>query len=175
MGSFRGEAKLMEKVYLETSFVSYLTARPSGDLLVAAHQQITRIWWENRRLDFSLFISQRVVDEAGGGNPEASQKRLDVLKGIPLLAYNEDAILLAEDLLSRGPFPPKAASDAVHVAVATVHRLDYLLTWNCRHIANAEIKRAANALCAARGYEMPLIITPEELLGEFASDTKSEL
>ena len=91
-----------------------------------------------------------------------------------LPAYNEEAILLAEELLAKGPFPEKAASDAVHVAVATIHHLDYLLTWNCRHIANAEIKRAVNALCQTKGYEMPFIITPEELLGEFAYDTESE-
>jgi hypothetical protein len=165
----------MEKVYLETSFVSYLAARPSNNLLVAAHQEITRIWWEKRRADFSLYISQRVVDEASGGDPEAAQERMLFLRGIPLLAYEEEAISLADELLSRGPFPAKATSDAVHVAVATVHQLDYLLTWNCRHIANAEIKRAARVLCQARGYEMPSIITPEELLGEFADDTKSQL
>jgi hypothetical protein len=165
----------MEKVYLETSFVSYLAARPSNDLLVAAHQEITRIWWEKRHLDFSLFISQRVVDEASLGNPEAAEKRLAYLKGVPLLENVPEAIYLAKELLSRGPFPAKAASDAVHVALATVHEIDYLLSWNCRHIANAEIKRAARFLCQALGYEMPLIITPEELLGEFAYDPKTQL
>jgi hypothetical protein len=165
----------MEKVYLETSFVSYLVARPTRDLFVVSHQEISRIWWEKRRLDFNLFISQRVMDEASGGDPQAAQTRLAILQGIPLLALNEKVIMLAEELVAKGPYPAKAAADAVHVAAATVHHINFLLTWNCRHIANAEMESAARKFCSARGYEMPQLITPEELLGGFSLDTTSDL
>ncbi len=156
----------MATVYLETSFIGYLTAWPSRDLLVAAHQQLTHEWWRTRRAGFELFVSQRVIDEAGAGDEDAARERLAVLAGIPSLDLNDDVVRLAEELVRHGPFPEAAAADAVHVAVATVHGMDFLLTWNCRHIANAEMMRAAAAVCAEDGYEMPVICTPGELMGE---------
>ena len=156
----------MDKVYLETSFIGYLTSRLSRDLIVAGHQQITHEWWDTRRTDFELYTSRLVIDEAGAGNEEASQKRLVVLEELPLLDFSEEVIELAEQLVSAGPFPEVAADDAFHVAVATVHGMDFLLTWNCRHIANGEIVREATAICKAKGYDMPRISTPEELMGE---------
>lgn len=155
----------MAKVYLETSFIGYLTAWPRRDLLVAAHQQVTHEWWRTRRSGFELFVSQRVIDEAAAGDEEAARERLAVLAGIPLLDLNEEVARLAETLVSNGPFPEAAAADAVHVAAATVHGMDFLLTWNCRHIANAEMARAAAALCAESGYDIPVICTPDELMG----------
>ncbi len=156
----------MQKVYLETSFVSYLASRLSRDLIVAGHQQLTQTWWEKRRESFELYASQQVIDEAGAGDQEAAQKRLVLLREVPLLDLNEEAVALADELVKAGPFPQTAAGDAVHVAVATVHGMDYLLTWNCRHIANAEIACAAAMMCAARDYDIPRICTPEELMGE---------
>jgi len=156
----------MAKVYLETSFVSYLAAWPSRDLIVAGHQQITHEWWRRRRAGFDLFISQRVIDEAIAGDREAAQRRLALLEVVPLLDLNAQVVRLAEELVAQGAFPEVASADAVHVAVATVHAMDFLLTWNCRHIANAQNVRTATGICRARGFQIPCICTPEELMGE---------
>lgn len=154
------------KVYIETTIVSYLTARPSRDLVIAAHQQITQEWWTSRRFDFELYASQLVVQESSAGEAQMAQLRLAVLDEIPLLEVTQDAVDLARKLVGKGPLPEKAAVDALHIAVATVQGMDYLLTWNCRHIANAEMQTAVGAISRAGGYEPPIICTPEELLGE---------
>ena len=154
------------RVYLETSVISYLTARPSRDLIIAAHQQLTVDWWENRRSDFDLYISQLVVREAGIGDQAAAKKRLAALEGMPLLKLNEEALELGRLLVERGPLPERASEDALHIAVATVHGMDFLLTWNCKHIANAEMRDRVTVVCRSAGYEPPLACTPEELLGE---------
>ncbi len=156
----------MAKVYLETSFFGYLTSHPSRELIVAACQQVTRDWWEDRRSGFELYISRVVVDESSAGDEEAAQKRLDVLKKLPVLQLTPEAIELAKELMECGSFPDKASEDALHVAIAAVSGMDFLLTWNCRHIANAEITRAASAICEANGYQIPNICTPQELMGE---------
>ena len=153
------------RVYLETSVVSYLLARPSRDLVVAAHQQVTREWWEERRDSFQLYVSQMVIHEASAGDPASARRRLEELAGFPLLALTEEAEALARDLIERGPLPRQAVEDALHIALATVHGMDYLLTWNCRHIANAQMRGAVNSVCALRGYDPPVICTPEELMG----------
>jgi hypothetical protein len=152
------------KVYVETSVVSYLSSRPSRDLVLAAHQQITRQWWETRRQAFDLHVSQAVIDEAGGGDEEAAGRRLQALEGVPLLDITDEVAALAEDLIHSGPLPPKAAVDAVHIATAVVGRMDYLLTWNCKHIANAAMRNKIEQVCRSRGYEPVVICTPEELL-----------
>jgi len=154
------------KVYIETTIISYLIARPSRDLIVAAHQQITRDWWDLRRVEFDLFVSRLVIQEASAGDREAAQRRLAELDPIPLLDFTEDALSLARHLVYRGVLPGTAAEDALHIAVATVHGMDYLLTWNCRHIASARMRQAVGATCALRGYEPPVICTPEELVGD---------
>ena len=154
------------KVYIETTIVSYLIARPSRDLIVAAHQQITREWWDLRRMEFDLFVSRLVIQEASAGDQEAAQRRLAELDPILLLAFTEDALSLAGDLARRGILPETAAANALHIAVAAVHGMDYLLTWNCRHIANARMRHVVEATCALRGYEPPVICTPEELMGD---------
>ena len=118
----------MESVYLETTFISYLVARPSRDLLVAAHQQATQEWWANRRSEFENCVSQVVIDEASAGDPVEVQKRLAILAGLPVLEITEDAESLAEAIMAAGMLPPHAARDAAHVAVAAVHAIDYLLT-----------------------------------------------
>lgn len=154
------------KVYIETTIVSYLAARPSRDLITAAHQQVTQEWWENRRIDFDLFVSQLVIQEASAGDEQAVGRRLQVLEGIPSLELGEQAVALARMLIDEGTLSPQAAGDALHIAVATVHGMDYLLTWNLKHLANATIRNAITAACRAHDYEPPVICTPEELLEE---------
>jgi predicted nucleic acid-binding protein len=158
--------KLMShRVYIETTVLSYLTARPSRDLIVAAHQQLTLEWWEQRREKFDLYISQLVVQECGAGDALMARKRLEALETMPLLDLRPEVVGLARALVERGPMPDKASVDALHIAVAAVHGMDYLLTWNCKHIANAEMQTAVAAICRAAGFEPPVICTPEELLG----------
>lgn len=153
------------KVYIETTVVSYLTARPNRDLVLAAHQQITNEWWENRRAKFDLYTSQFVILESSAGEAGMAQKRLDALSGLPLLAASQLAFGLARSLVERGPIPEKAKVDALHIAVAASNGMDYLLTWNCKHIANAEMQIGIGKFCRAAGFEPPVICTPEELLG----------
>lgn len=155
----------MESVYLETTFISYLVARPSRDLLVMGHQQITQEWWANRRSEFDCSVSQFVCDEASAGDPAEAQKRLAIIGGLTKLSVTTDAESLATAIMSAGILPPHAFPDAAHVAVATVHSIDYLLTWNCKHLANAQIARRIARVCKNLGYEMPAICTPEELMG----------
>ena len=149
-------------VYVETSIVSYLTAVASRDVVLLAHQELTRTWWAARD-EFSVFASRFVHDEASAGDASAAQRRLDALRGIPLLGITEDAIHLASRLVSDGGLPAKARVDALHVAVATVHGMDYLLTWNCNHIANASLRSKIEAICKASGFLPPVICTPLEL------------
>jgi predicted nucleic acid-binding protein len=150
------------KAYVETSIVSYLTAWPSRDLVRVAHQQVTRDWWTTRG-SFDIFISQFVLDEAAAGDADAAARRLDVLRDLPLLDVTEDAILLAGDLVAGGGLPSKARIDALHVALAAVHGMDFLLTWNCKHIANAATRNTIEDLCRTAGFEPPVICTPLEL------------
>ena len=153
------------RIYLETTIPSYLTAWPSRDLVRAAHQQITREWWA-RRGAFELYASRLVVQECQAGDPQAAADRLAALAGVPLLEQTPEAASLAEALLRGVPLPEQAASDALHIAITAVHGLDYLLTWNCTHIANVTLRPRIEAVCRAAGYEPPLICTPEELPDE---------
>ncbi len=152
------------KVYLETSAISYLVARPSRDLIVAANQQVTHEWWNTRRSQFDLFISQIVIDEAGEGDLEAAQQRLEKLQNISLLELRAEALDLSKKFLHQNTIPAKASQDALHIAVATIYGLDYLLTWNCKHIANAVILKKIAKIAAEEGYELPTICTPFELM-----------
>jgi hypothetical protein len=156
----------MESVYLETTFISYLVARPSRDLLVAAHQQITQDWWANRRGEFACSVTQVVIDEASVGDATEVQKRLAIIGGLPTLAITDDANALTKAIMAAGILPPHVVRDAAHVAVAAVHAVDYLLTWNCRHLANAQIARRIAVVCEKLGRKMPIICIPEELMGD---------
>ena len=153
-----------QRIYIETTFVSYLTARPNRDLIVAAHQQISRDWWGSRRSDYELCISQLVLQEAGDGDPQAAEERLNVLTTMTLLEITEEAVVLAEELVRAGALPEKAENDALHIAIAATHRIPYLLTWNCRHMANAAMRGQIETVCTGRGYKAPVICTPEELM-----------
>jgi hypothetical protein len=161
-----GGDAVKKRVYIETSIASYLTARPSRDLIQAARQQITTDWWEDRRSEFDLFVSQYVIDEAGDGDIDAASRRLKLLDGLPLLESTEEAVELGEVLLSEGVVPQKAVTDALHIAIATIHKMNVLLTWNCKHLANAEILGELSRVIRSRGYEPPVICTPDELMGD---------
>lgn len=134
-------------------------------MVIAAHQQITQEWWEFRRPAFTLYASQLVLAEAGKGDREAAAKRLQVLDDISLLELQEEAADLAAIFVRSRAVPEKAEEDALHVALAAIYGLDYLMTWNCKHIANAEIQKRMRIICADEGYAMPTICTPEELMG----------
>jgi predicted nucleic acid-binding protein len=152
-------------VYVETSIISYLVARPSRDLIVAGHQQLTLEWWEQRRASFNVVASPLVLREASLGNPEFAEKRRAVLASIPLLEVRSDGMELARQFL-RGPLPAKAEADAAHIALAAVHGVEYLVTWNCKHIANAEMQPALTRIAQSQGYRLPVLCTPEQLMGE---------
>lgn len=122
------------RVYVETSVVSYLASRPSRDILVAAHQQITSEWWDRRRSRFNLFVSELVIREASAGDANAAARRLAFVEAIPLLALTDAALALAQRLLRDGALPVGSEEDALHVAVAAVHGIHFLMTWNCKHI-----------------------------------------
>src|SRR5438105_10548025 len=155
---------MADRVYIETTVVSYLTGRPSRDLIVAAHQQITHDWWDTRRTNYELCVSQLVLDEAGAGDALAAQERLLVLRPMLVLETAAEALDLAKELLRARALPAKAASDALHIAVAATKAVPYLLTWNCRHLANAVMRPVIEEVCSARGFKAPIICTPEELL-----------
>ena len=156
----------MKSVYIETSILSYLTAKPSRDVRTAAWQQITVQWWEQARQHYELFTSELVASEAAEGNAEAARRRLDALRGIKELVIDSEMEALAAKLIAEGGVPAEAEVDALHVAIATVHAVDLLLTWNCRHINNAETKPIIRSICAVAGYTCPEICTPQELLSE---------
>jgi predicted nucleic acid-binding protein len=153
-------------VYLETTIASYLAAWPSRDLRQAARQQITHEWWNKQRHQYDLCISQTVLDEAAAGDAEAVSRRMPFLANLPLLDLTLTVDEVAQGIMAAGLLPQKAARDAVHIAVASVHGVDILLTWNCRHIANATIMRELGDVVAKLGFELPILCTPEELLGD---------
>ena len=151
--------------YVETTVFSYLTALPSRDLVLAAHQQVTRDWWSGRDA-FGLYVSQFVLDEASAGDAAAAARRADVLRDLPVLDLTPDAARLAAEFVRAGGVPARARIDALHIAVASVHGMDYLVTWNCTHIANATMRGRLEAICRSAGFDPPIICTPIELVQE---------
>lgn len=152
-------------VYLETSVVSYLTGRTSRDLVVAGRQEVSRDWWDRRREHYALRISALVLQEIGRGDKTVAREREQAVEGVSVLEITPEAQRLAADLVKGKAVPAKAPEDALHIALAAVHGADYLLTWNFRHINNAETKRTLIAAVEAAGYECPMICSPEELMG----------
>ncbi len=151
--------------YLETTVVSYLTAKPARDLLRAAEQEVTREWW-GKRSEFELYISQLVIGEASLGDAEAAQRRLTILREIDVLDMTVEAAALAHTLVTLGGLPIKAGADALHIAVAAVHGVDFVVSWNCTHIANARTRGKIEGICRDAGYAPPMLCTPRELLEE---------
>ncbi|CAN5268112.1 hypothetical protein BH10PLA2_BH10PLA2_28630 [soil metagenome] len=156
---------MSERVYIETTVVSYLTARPNRDVVIAGHQQVTHEWWNTRRADYELCVSRLVLDEAGAGDAQAAQERLLLLQPMLVLETTTESLELAKELLHAGALPAKAADDALHIAVAATKAIPFLLTWNCRHLANAVMRPVIETVCKAGGFKAPIICTPEELLG----------
>jgi predicted nucleic acid-binding protein len=153
-------------VYVETTVISYLAAWPSRDLIRAAHQRITREWWDGPRQKFRLHISQLVLEEASQGDAVAVTDGLRELKGIPILTTPSDALRIARELMRASRLPAKAEADALHLAIAAYHNIDFLLTWNCRHINNVEFREVFASACEQQGFRCPKICTPEELFGD---------
>lgn len=152
------------KIYIETSIPSYLTAKPSSDVRVTANREITLEWWEVRRSYFELYISEFVIAEISRGDPEAAKRRLETITDISELEATEEVRVLGKALISEGPIPAKAEIDAYHIAISAVNGMDYLLTWNCAHIANAVMRAKIELVCRHHGYEPPIICTPQELM-----------
>jgi predicted nucleic acid-binding protein len=157
---------MSETVYIETSILGYLTARSTNNLILSANIEVTKEWWKFRRRAFTLYISQVVLDEVSRGDTEIAVQRLEMLDGVPLVELNQAVRNLSAQFLTQSNLPAKASDDAVHIAAATVHGLDYLLTWNCKHIANAQIQRKLAEISLDFGYQLPIICTPYELLGD---------
>jgi hypothetical protein len=156
---------MAERVYLETSIISYLAAHPSRDLIVAARQQLTHEWWARRRPEFELYVSELVVAEAAAGDADAARRRSQWIEGLPSLSTSDEAIALARALVQTARLPERAAADALHISVAACHGMHYLLTWNSTHIANAEFRPRVERACRDSGYEPPVLCTPDELMG----------
>lgn len=152
-------------VYVETSVISYLVARPSlNSIRVAANQETTREWWQTRREKFDLYVSAVVVGESQRGDPVVASARMGIVRTLHLAQVTPEALDLAAALIAGAGVPKKANEDALHIAIAATNGLDYLLTWNCTHIADAVTIPRVNSICRARGFEPPLIYTPQELM-----------
>jgi len=153
----------MEKVYVESSVISYITARPSRDLVVSARQAITNEWWEQKRKKYEVYISELVIEEIASGDKEAAQKRLDVVKQIPNLEITEIAKDLATLLISSGAVPENSPEDALHIGLAAAQGVEYLLTWNFKHINNATKRADITQIIESQGFLSPVLCSPEEL------------
>ncbi len=158
------------KAYIETSVLSYLTARPHSDVVVAGHQQATKVWWESSGNDFELVASELVMQEASSGDSNAAKLRLQALENIELLELDENAVELAQMLVDSGAIPANAVEDALHVAICAANGIEYLVTWNCRHIANAVMRGKIESVCRAAQLEPPIICTPDELVGSYGGN-----
>jgi hypothetical protein len=154
-------------VYIETTIPSLLTAWPNRDVEILAQQLSTKEWWERRRQAFDLYVSQEVLKEAARGDADAARDRLAALAECRILAATDTAEMVTERILSTGLIPARAASDAVHIGYAAAHGMDFLLTWNCRHILNKVIERRLAGVCAAMGLTLPVLCTPSELMANY--------
>lgn len=157
---------MASSVYIETSIISYLAADPSRDLITAAHQQVTHTWWRERLSQFEVCVSQAVLDEVSAGDQSLASRRIEILQGVPLLELTAEVADIAAALIARLPLPQRAGADAVHIAVSAYHGIDFLLTWNCTHIANAQLRPRIERICRELGYSVPVLCTPDELMGE---------
>ena len=154
------------KVYLESSVISYLTGRPSSSVVIAGNQIVTRQWWDNYRKNYDLYVSSSVIREIRGGDTNAAKARLQAIAGISSVQITNDLNDVVRALVAGGAVPPKAFEDALHIALSATNGIDYLITWNCRHIANANTRRSIEVALRKMGYVCPIICTPQELLGE---------
>jgi hypothetical protein len=163
----------MEIVYIETTVVSLLVANPSRDLVTAARQQATRDWWDMRRRFFQCVTSDETLVEAARGDAEQARLRLAALATLPSLSVTDEVERLALEFLSTGALPQEARADALHLALASTGQVDYLLTWNFRHLANAQILRRLEREAIKRGWELPTVCTPLELMGDSSYENET--
>jgi predicted nucleic acid-binding protein len=155
---------MKEKVYIETSVVSYLCSRPSRDLIVAANQEVTQEWWRDERRSYELFVSEFVLSEIMAGDRDAAVKRQEAVQDIAILTANEKSERLAVEIMRQAKLPVSVVDDVAHVSIASVHGMEYLLTWNCAHIANPHWLGKLSRIIVVHGYEMPVVCTPQALL-----------
>jgi hypothetical protein len=153
-----------QSVYIETSVVSYLTARPIRDIVIAAHQQVTVEWWEKSLPRLDPHVSPIVIEEASRGDKNAARLRLDRIASFPVLEITTEVRDLAELYFKKTPVPDKARGDAYHLAVATCHGMDFLVSWNFTHILNARVRAIIQNINTLKGIDTPIICTPEELM-----------
>lgn len=151
-------------IYVETSIITYLAAQPSRDLVTAARQQVTHEWWARRRTSFELFVSELVLAGASAGDPDAARRQAGILQGLPVIDVTALAETLAARILESARLPARARADALHIALAASQGMDYLMTWNATHIANAQIRAKVERACRVAGYEPPILCTPDELM-----------
>jgi len=151
-------------VYVETSVISYLTARPSRDLVLAAHQEVTRQWWERAADRFDLLVSPMVRDELAQGDAEAARSRLDAVRDLRVLPMSDDVLRRVHDLRGNLGLPDKALADIYHIAYCVAYDVDFLTTWNCTHIANPRVLRRLRDLSHEMGFFLPTIVTPDALM-----------
>ena len=156
----------MSSVYIETSVLSYLRQKPSSQVVTAARQILTHQWWNNDRTKYELVVSQYVIDEVSAGDASLAADRMLALIGIPVLPNAPEILQIANEIMSRAILPPKAQIDALHIAAVAHHRIEYLLTWNCKHIANAKTLPRIHRVLEDMGIPIPIICTPEEMLGD---------
>ena len=161
----------MPTLYIETSIVSYLRQRANTQVIAAARQLLTRQWWDEERSNYELVTSQYVLDEASAGDPLLASERLQSLDGIPLLPLDPQIAVIANEIVSRAILPPQASIDALHIAMVAHHRVQYLLTWNCKHIANGKILPRIHNVLTELGYPIPIICTPEEMVNDDSENT----
>ena len=155
---------MKKKVYIETTIPSYLVARPSRDITLLYHQEITKEWWEEYKDTYELFISEIVYEEASKGDKKYSQLRFDILKTVNVLDYDDEIEQITKIYLDYFSFLKKSIRDASHIAYAVFYKMDFLLTWNCRHLANAEMRSTLHRINNKLGYKTPDVCTPLELI-----------
>ncbi len=155
---------MKESIYLDTSVVSYHTSNPSRDIIVLAHQEITRQWWHKAVKRYDVFISEVVIEEASFGDPEAAKRRLEELIDFPHLELDNKVEEMAKIYMERLDIPEKSFRDAAHLALASTHNIDYLVTWNCTHLANGAVIKKLVMINNSLGIHTPIICTPEELM-----------
>jgi hypothetical protein len=155
---------MKKKVYIETTIVSYLTGRPSGDLLIAARQLQTRQWWDEESKNYELMVSNAVLEEISEGNVDQAVKRMGLIEGVAVIVISDDVKDVAEALIQNCSIPASSYYDALHVAICAVYDIDLLLTWNCKHLANPFMLPKIYGVLQSLGYLSPLIVTPEQLL-----------
>ncbi|MCE9554924.1 MAG: type II toxin-antitoxin system VapC family toxin [Planctomycetes bacterium] len=157
---------MADTVYIETTVIGHLVGRKHPDAAIAVRQQITRDWWADATRHYRILISEIVRDECGAGDPIAAKERLDAIDSLSLLEVNEEVLVLANSLMTSGAVPPSEPRDALHIAISAVNGIQYLVTWNYKHIANAAMRSRIESVCRSAGFEPPIICTPEELTGK---------